>query len=116
MKFTRKEFLNDSAEETGFIVVKCTSPREEDLETYWAKNPSCDAEIQIGDCSKKVFLDCSVHKDSDVAKRVAKINVLIDNLTLLRDQLSPTWEDAKIVAQKWLEDNDDKLGEDDGIC
>lgn len=115
MKFVNKQFLNDSADETGFIVVKALSDRYEDLTDYYAKNPCCNAEVQIGDCSKKVYLDCSVNKDTDLAKRIAKIDVLIDNLLALKEALPRTWEDAVIQSQKWLEENKDVEEEEQEI-
>jgi hypothetical protein len=107
MKYINKQFLNDSADETGFIVVKATSERYEDLTRYYAEHPSCDAEVQIGDCSKKIYLDCSIHKEADLKKRTDKINVLIDNLVGLRDILPVIWADAVLQSTLWLEENKD---------
>lgn len=103
MRLTRKQFLSDSPDETGFIVVTAQTAREEDLkDDDWSfKNPNVAAEVQVGDCSKKVYLDFSVYKDSDLQKRIDKLSIMINNLQELKDNLPTFWEDAVKSAEAY---------------
>jgi hypothetical protein len=113
MKFVNKEFLNDSVNETGFIIVKGKSDRQEDLSEHSAENLYMEAEVQISDCSKKIYLDFSVTKDSDLVKRLAKLDVLINNLVELRTHLPVLWADTQLQAAIWLDNNKEELEEDE---
>lgn len=115
MRLTLKQFLSDSPSETGFIVVTAETAQLEnvDEEGSWSlKNPNVNAEVQIGDCSKKIYLDFCVYKDSDVQKRIDKINVLIDNLQQLKDALPTMWCDSVRVCTEYKELNKDKNDEE----
>lgn len=113
MRLTRKQFLSDSPDETGFIVITAATCRLEDMNDYEAKSPNVSAEVQVGDCSKKVYLDFNIYKDKDVKKRIDKLNVLIDNLIELRESLPDMWQDAQVNAQvyklnKEIEEKEDE--------
>jgi len=49
MKYVTKQFLNDSEDESGFIVCTATSENYDDLSTYHAEHPSASVQVQIGD-------------------------------------------------------------------
>lgn len=107
MILVQKQFLNNSEDETGYIIVKASSPKYEDINNYHAAHPELTAEVQIADCSKKIYLDFSCYKDSDVRKRLDKIDVLINNLLDLRHELPKIYDDAVTQAKLWLDNNRD---------
>ena len=113
MRLTRKQFLSDSPDETGFIVITAQTSRKEDFEEdEWSlKNPNVSAEVQLGDCTKKIYLDFCVYKDSDVQKRIDKLDVLINNLQELKEKLPSFWADAVHSAEVYKEANKEKEDE-----
>lgn len=118
MRLTLKQFLSDSPSETGFIVITASTSRIEDVDeegSWGLKSPTVNAEVQVGDCSKKIYLDFCVYKDSDVQKRIDKINVLIDNLQQLKEALPTMWCDSVRVCTEYKELNKTKEENEDGI-
>lgn len=105
MKYVTKQFLNDSEDESGFIVCTATSEKYDDLSRYHAEHPSASVQVQIGDCSKKVYLDFSIYDDTDVQERITKLNVLINALEALREHIPIVWEQSKKNGAKWLDEN-----------
>lgn len=105
MKYVTKQFLNDSVDESGYIICTATSDKYDELSRYHAEHPSAAVQVQLADCSKKIYLDFSVYEDAHVQKRIHKINILINDLEALREQISVVWEQAKEDSTKWLEDN-----------
>lgn len=105
MKFITKQFLNDSPNETGYIVVNATTPKFEDMCDWESKCPEVSAQVQIGDCSQKIYLDFSITKDSHVQKRIDKLNVMINALEELKGQLPKMWVDAVQNAEAYKESN-----------
>lgn len=102
MRHTRKQFLSDSPEESGLIVITASSPRVEDIqECTWYEKGGVECQVQIGDCSQKIYLNFNIEKESDVKKRIDKLNVLIDNLTELKEMLPVLWADAKVNAEEY---------------
>lgn len=103
MRLTTKQFLSDSPDETGFIVIIASSPRVEDMQesSWYRDNTTVESQVQIGDCSGKVYLNFDVNSEENLKKRIAKLNVLIDNLTELRETLPILWEDAKVNAEAY---------------
>jgi hypothetical protein len=110
VRLTKKQFLSDSPDETGFIVVTASTPLLEKMEQYDTE-PRVDAEVQLGDCTKKIYLDFNIYKDSDVQKRIEKLDVLINNLKELKDALPTLWCDAVHSAEIYKEDNKEKEDE-----
>lgn len=112
MRLTKKHFLSDSPDETGFIVVTASTPLLEKMEQY-DREPRVDAEVQVGDCSKKIYLDFNIYKDSDVQKRIDKLSIMINNLQELKDALPTFWCDAvkNAEAYKFIIENQDKENE-----
>ncbi len=114
MRLTLKQFLSDSPDETGFIIITASSPRVEDIqECTWYEKGGVEAQVQVGDCSQKVYLSFDVKDDISLEKRIAKLNVMIDNLTLLRNTLPALWEDAKSNVEAYKELN--KGNEDEKV-
>lgn len=99
MRYVSKKFLNQSAYETGSIVVYVETPENaEGMRGY----SGVESEVKISDCNKFITLDMSVNKDSDLENRLGKINVMISELTDLKDHLIEQW--------KYIKDN--RPGED----
>jgi hypothetical protein len=113
MRLTTKQFLSNSPDETGFIVITASSPRVEDMEgsSWYRDNTAVESQVQIGDCSQKVYLNFDVNSKENLKKRLDKLDVLINNLTELRENLPILWEDAKVNAEIYKELNKEKEDE-----
>lgn len=113
MRLTRKKFLSESPDETGFIVITASSPRVEYMKenSWYRDNTTVEAQVQVGDCSHKVYLSFDVNSEEDLKKRIDKLNIMIDHLTELRDTLPYLWDDAKINATAYKELNKDEEDE-----
>lgn len=101
MKYVSKKFLSDGAYESGSVCIYVTSPREgKEFRSY----TTVDAQVKIGDCSKFAELDFSLSKDGDLEKRLNKLDVLIDELTNMKQHLQDQW---KYVKENRPEKDDD---------
>lgn len=106
MQYCQKIFLSDHYDESGTMVVKAASDRQEDLSRYGAESPSVEASVQFRDCyNEPISLDFRVTSDRRLEKRLAKLDVMIFQLQQLKEQLPVFWEDAKVQAQTWLDAN-----------
>ena len=112
MRLTRKQFLSGSPDETGFIIITASSPRLKDMEesSYYITS-GVDAEVQLGDCSSKIYLNFNFNKEADLQKRLDKLSVLINNLQELKDTLPILWDDARVSAAIYKELNKEKCDE-----
>lgn len=100
MRLTRKQFLSDS-------------PRVEDMEdsSWYRDNTSVESQVQIGDCSQKVYLNFDVNSTENLKKRLDKLDVLINNLQELKEKLPLLWDDAVKNAEAYKETNREKEDE-----
>jgi hypothetical protein len=107
MRHTRKQFLSDSPDETGFIVIIASSPRVEDMEdsSWYRDNTTVESQVQIGDCSQKVYLNFDVNSTENLKKRIDKLDVLINNLQELKEKLPLLWDDAVKNTEAYKETN-----------
>jgi hypothetical protein len=107
MRLTRKQFLSDSPDETGFIVITAMSPRVEDMKecSWYSDNTTVESQVQIGDCNSKVYLNFDVKDEVSLKKRIDKLSILINNLQELKDTLPILWDDAKVTAEIYKELN-----------
>lgn len=95
MKARNKTFLNDSHEETGYISWYVSN--EGDL-TF---GNVLDASIRIADCSKTVDLDFECWKDADLRKRLAKANILLDELKKFTNSLETAIIEKEAKKVHW---------------
>jgi hypothetical protein len=81
MKYYKRGFLNP---EEGMAAFEAEICRGE----YQEKDGAFDAFFSITDCNRKVTLDFAVWSKEDVAKSYHKINTLITELEVFREQLT----------------------------
>ena len=76
---SNKVFLSGREDETGSICWKVK--KGTDLPYY------IEGHIKIYDCSRSVTLDFDCFDKEELAERVVKANILLDEVTKLRDEL-----------------------------
>jgi hypothetical protein len=77
-----KKFLSDDPIETGSICWAVESDTSGDRFTQ-----AVEANIKFYDCSRSVVLDFDCYKDSEVADRIKKADILIEELNKFREAL-----------------------------
>lgn len=78
MKYNRKAFLSDNPEETGSICGRAK------IDGGYC---TLEAELRIYDCNRSVTLDFDCFDLSEIPERVAKADLLIEEITKFRDAL-----------------------------
>lgn len=89
-----KKFLNNSHEEHGSVSWHVTTGK--DMDFYQS---TCGGELRIADCYKVITLDFDCEKVSHVDKRIAKLDVLIQELQEMRAALEGVKEEAKLKTK-----------------
>jgi hypothetical protein len=107
MRYIRKQFLSDDYHESGSMVVKCENPKDvnakkNELDAIIHEgNVYVDASIQMRDCyGKPIDLDFSFSDESGYAKRLDKVELMIDMLCEFKTQLRIHWADVKERGEK----------------
>lgn len=83
----RRLLNSDTETDTGFVV---TSFKKEESSHYYV-----EAQVRIYDCVRSITLDFDCYDRADTVKRLAKINILIEELEIFRAKL----EDAAKVPK-----------------
>lgn len=97
MRYISKNFLSPCAGETGSIVVEVTTPRVKDLYVYGSGaeakiHPDLDATLSFRACyGEPVKLDFNVSNQKDFEKRIAKLDLIVDELSKMRGQMTEMW-------------------------
>jgi len=103
MRYISKQFLSPCAHETGSIVVQIETPLVKDLHAYnynWQGTsigevtikPDLDANVWFRAChGEPVKLDFDASSDKDFDKRIAKLDVMINELSKMRGQMNEMW-------------------------
>lgn len=94
MRYVRKEFLSQSADESGSVVVQIETPRQKDITEYHVRDGSgwLRAGIKISDCYKQVELDFDCHNQKSYEKRILKLDKLLEEVQAMRSQYQEAWE------------------------
>lgn len=106
MRYIKKAFLSDDYHESGSMVVKCETPREDKEkseldEIIHESNIYVDASVTIRSCyGEPVSLDFSFSDEKGYAKRLDKIDLMIDMLCEFKRQLGIHWADVKEKGEK----------------
>ncbi len=88
VKYYSRKFLNKSQ---GVALIEC-----EGEVSHWA----LWANVRIADCNKTICLDFGVHSDKDYKERIAKIDLLINELTKVKSFLEDNIEPYKELREK----------------
>jgi hypothetical protein len=88
VKYYSRKFLNKSQ---GTAFIEC-----EGEVSHWA----LWANVRIADCNKTICLDFGVHSDKDYKGRIAKIDLLISELTKVKSFLENNIEPYKELREK----------------
>ena len=93
MRYTSKQFLSPCAGETGSVVVSVETPRVKDMYRYGDQfQPNMSAGVSFRAChGEPVHLDFDCQDQKSFEKRQAKINLMIDELTKMRGQMTEMW-------------------------
>jgi hypothetical protein len=83
MKYRNKTFLNDSHEETGFIVWHVNPYNS----FFYGDKNSYEASILIGDCSNTINLCFDFKNKSELEKRIQKVQVIKDQIIQFEEAL-----------------------------
>jgi len=78
-----KKFLSDDPIETGSICWVV----DRDGDTSELFSQALEANIKFYDCSRSIVLDFDCYKDTDIADRIKKADILIEELNKFRDAL-----------------------------
>lgn len=109
MRYSTKNFLSDSPDESGSIICKITSPRASELRQYTVDQGGyLTASVRLADCADHIFLDFNAEGPKAYEKRVMKLDKLIEDLQAMRHQYVAMWEnhqrDLKWYNEKNKED------------
>jgi hypothetical protein len=97
--YCSKKFLSDRADESGSLICKVESSRLEDL---YSDNTHVDAGITLRACyGEPCSIDLSFSSEKSLHRRIAKIDLMIEELGKLRDILPEMWEDAQKVSEEY---------------
>lgn len=94
MRYVSKQFLSPCAHETGSIVVQIETPLVKDLYVGYKGlvSPDLDANVWFRAChGEPVKLDFNVSNQKDFDKRIAKLDVILEELTKMRGQMTEMW-------------------------
>lgn len=81
MKAQGKKFLTDRGDEGGSVRWSVSLNATDD---YGLFNPFIEAELILTDCYKSINLEFNCYKARHIGKRIAKLDVLIQELGLFR--------------------------------
>lgn len=109
MRYVSKEFLSNCAHESGSIVCTIETAKPEDISSYRAKQGSnIDADIRIADCSEHVILDFNAVGQKAFDKRIAKLDKMLEEITLFREQYIACWKQHQLdIAVRLAQDAKD---------
>lgn len=111
MRYISKQFLSDDYDESGAIVCKAETVMYEDVGKHYAECPTIDASVIFRDCyGKPTELGFYVNSEKGLERRVAKLNLMIEELQKFRDALTPMYEQAKVDGEKWLREHPEEDG------
>lgn len=95
MRYVSKQFLSPCAHETGSIVVTVETPLVKDMYAWSAGcevKPNLDAGVSFRAChGEPCNLDFNANSQKDFDKRMAKLDVMIGELTKMRGQMTEMW-------------------------
>lgn len=103
MLYGDKRFLNEDPRETGAIAFCVETPTK-----IRSKHDAVDASIHIQDCSSKVWLDLSFKTHTGLAKRLKKIDLMIDVLTKGKEQLTLGYQEFEPLKAAFIADKENK--------
>jgi hypothetical protein len=111
MRYTTKNFLSPSPEESGSIICKIETQRASDVKgNQWViqQGGHMSASVRVADCSQHVYLDFDATGQKSFEKRVMKLDKMIDDLQAMRHQYIAMWENH-IRDIKWAEVQSDDV-------
>lgn len=109
MRYISKKFLSADLEESGSMVVSASTPKGTDYDAYTAHNPRVNAKVVFRACyGEPCELDFGFQTDGGLAKRLAKLDLMIEELQSLKEQLTPMWEEHKVTAEQYKQDHPDE--------
>lgn len=94
MRYISKQFLSPCAHETGSIVCQIETPLVKDMYVGYkgVVTPDLDAYVWFRAChGEPVKLDFNACNQKEFEKRTAKIDLLIEELTKMRGQMTEMW-------------------------
>ncbi|WKV20509.1 hypothetical protein 16Q_116 [Pseudomonas phage 16Q] len=93
MRYVSKQFLSPAAHETGSIVCTVETPRIKDMSDWGSgAKPSLHASVGFRACyGEPVSLEFNCESQRAFEKRQDKLNLMIDELTKMRDQMTEMW-------------------------
>ena len=113
MRYVSKEFLSPSAHESGSIVCTVETSKPDQISNYRAnQGGGIDASIRLADCSEHVIIDFNATGKKAFDKRLKKIDKMLEEITLFREQYIACWNqhqvDIKAVLAAESEDSQDE--------
>lgn len=109
MRYVSKEFLSPSAHESGSIVCTAETAKPDHISSYLAgQGGSIDASIRLADCSEHVIIDFNATGQKAFDKRVKKIDKMLEEITLFREQYIACWKQHQLdIAVRLAQDVED---------
>lgn len=93
MRHISKKFLSNTFHESGAMICQVETERLEDITSYEVDRPSMEASVIFKGCyGEPVTLDFSVRNDKSFGERLEKVNLMIDELLMFRNQLDYGWK------------------------
>ena len=95
MRFVTKDFLSQSPDESGSVIVSINTQQFSKLTEYSnavRNNGVISATVRIADCSDHVVLDFHAEGQKNFEKRCQKLDFLIEKLQAMRKQYGEMWE------------------------
>jgi hypothetical protein len=113
MRYVRKEFLSPCADESGSMVIQVETPLASKLYVYEKEKgkpyvrPDLEAFVTFRACyGEPVKIELGADSQKAFEKRIAKVSLMIDELTKMRGQMTEMWHshlrdiDHKIKTHK----------------
>lgn len=102
MRYVSKQFLSPCVHESGSIICKLETPLFDEMSLYRAeRGGDIDASIRVSDCSDHAVIDFNAYGEEAYAKRLSKIDKMIEEITLFREKYIEAWtQNRKDVALK----------------
>lgn len=94
MRYISKQFLSPCAHETGSMVVTVETPLVKSLYVSFNNEyrPNLDASVTYRAChGEPCNLDFNASNQKDFDKRIAKLDLMISELTKMRGQMTEMW-------------------------
>lgn len=109
MRYSTKNFLSSSPDESGSLICKVETSLASDISDWTIRNGGqINGSVRVADCSQYVILDFDAVGQKSYEKRLSKLDKMIEDLQAMRHQYVAMWENhLRDINWKKVKDSKD---------